>query len=90
MFDDLLVSIARISKKLPKLVIDLVMRWRKSQSEGIDPVSVQRAMCVQCRRASKLLELITCDRATAPNPVTARNVADSLNERKSVCSYLMS
>lgn len=43
-FDDLFASIAHISRNLPKLVIDLIMRWRKSQNEGIDVVSVQKAM----------------------------------------------
>jgi hypothetical protein len=43
-FDKLLESMAFISKKLPRLVIDLVMRWRKTQGEGIDEAAVQRAL----------------------------------------------
>ena len=45
-FDDLLRSIAHIGKKLPKLVIDLVMNWRKDQSEAVDSSTVSRTMSV--------------------------------------------
>ena len=43
-FDALFESVAHVARKLPKLVIDLVMRWRKAQNEGIDAASVRKAM----------------------------------------------
>ncbi|GAA97489.1 uncharacterized protein L969DRAFT_91404 [Mixia osmundae IAM 14324] len=67
-FDSMLDAISHVSRRLPKLVVDVIMRWRKSQSEGIDTVSISRAI------------------ASAPNPTTARQVAEALNERKSLAS----
>lgn len=47
-FDALFDSIAHVARKLPKLVIDVVMRWRKAQTDSVDPNSIQHAMCVRC------------------------------------------
>ena len=45
-FDALFDSIAHVARKLPKLVIDVVMRWRKAQTDSVDPASIQNAMSV--------------------------------------------
>jgi hypothetical protein len=45
-FDALFVFLAQISKKLPKLVIDLAMRWRKGQNDGIPQSAVRHASSV--------------------------------------------
>lgn len=77
-FDEVFVSIARVSRRLPKQVIDTVMRWRKAQNEGLDPQAMQRAMFVTAFCSAHARS------ALAPNPVAARAIADALNERKSV------
>ena len=56
-FDALFDSIAHVARKLPKLVIDVVMRWRKAQTDSVDPASIQNAMCVGHPEARLTLQI---------------------------------
>ena len=45
-FDAVFDSLAQVSKKDPRVVINHVMRWKSRQGEGIDELSLQKAVYV--------------------------------------------
>lgn len=81
-FDRVLDAIAHIGRKMPKTVVDVVMRWRKSQGEGVDHQLVNKAMSSAGAHTFQTLQSHTSN----SQALSRQTVADILSERKALAS----